>query len=572
MGKAKKYQGIYQRGGKGMWWARYKDEHGQWVDRRTPEEDPAAAKEIRDEWARLARRLFLGIDKAPELAAKMTVWELAVWWLGTYSSQLHGHATNLGMLRKHLMPSKLGAMITTEVEPGDVEGWLVTLDKVLHPRSVNHMRKYIGRIYAAARRGALKLKMSSPASDTRPRDVPEYKPDHLRAHEVQPVLLALSDYWRPLFAMALYTGMRLGELVSLRKDAVNLMDLLVYVRTSWGHETKAKKEQVIPIAHELVPYLKEAMKASPNALMFPKSDGKMYTHAKKPQLAPVLRRALRRAGIVTGWTHTCRRLKVDGAAPCGHVETAADGMQRRCPKCNRKLWPSSTVRPIKFHELRHSTASLLTGLGIAPARIKEMCRHSSMKVTEGYAHLAPEYMRDAVDAMRFNAPVAAISGGFATPLLPGGSSSDQASSGASAFLSDSGSLQSRDGEIRTRDPLPPSLGAAGQTGYHSVSGRPLGRDIIGITKKPAHTGSPPLSPFATGFATPLLPTLRALPPQDLTVADVADRLGLSTATVYKLCDKSPGDGGLGHYRVVNSIRVTEADLAAFIAGSRKPRP
>ena len=50
----------------------------------------------------------------------------------------------------------------------------------------------------------------------------------------------------------------------------------------------------------------------------------------------------------------------------------------------------------------------------------------------------------------------------------------------------------------------------------------------------------------------------------LTVREVAARLRLSTATVYRLCES----GGLGHARVSNAIRVTEADLCAFLHGGR----
>jgi excisionase family DNA binding protein len=45
----------------------------------------------------------------------------------------------------------------------------------------------------------------------------------------------------------------------------------------------------------------------------------------------------------------------------------------------------------------------------------------------------------------------------------------------------------------------------------------------------------------------------------LTVADVAGRLGVSTATVYGLCKR----GALKHVRVANAIRVSEKALADF---------
>ena len=51
----------------------------------------------------------------------------------------------------------------------------------------------------------------------------------------------------------------------------------------------------------------------------------------------------------------------------------------------------------------------------------------------------------------------------------------------------------------------------------------------------------------------------------LTVREVATRLRLSTATVYRLCESS----GLAHMRVSNAIRVAEGDLRAFLLRQRR---
>jgi excisionase family DNA binding protein len=48
----------------------------------------------------------------------------------------------------------------------------------------------------------------------------------------------------------------------------------------------------------------------------------------------------------------------------------------------------------------------------------------------------------------------------------------------------------------------------------------------------------------------------------LTVREVAARLRVSTATVYKLC----ASGQLKHVRVLNALRIAAGDLAAFSAG------
>ncbi len=50
----------------------------------------------------------------------------------------------------------------------------------------------------------------------------------------------------------------------------------------------------------------------------------------------------------------------------------------------------------------------------------------------------------------------------------------------------------------------------------------------------------------------------------LTVREVATRLGVCTASVYRLCAR----GELAHHRIGSAIRVAPADLARLLAGPR----
>jgi len=51
----------------------------------------------------------------------------------------------------------------------------------------------------------------------------------------------------------------------------------------------------------------------------------------------------------------------------------------------------------------------------------------------------------------------------------------------------------------------------------------------------------------------------------LAVRDVAARLGVCTATVYRLV----AEGQLAHVRVLNAVRVAPRDLEAFIEAQRR---
>jgi integrase len=63
------------------------------------------------------------------------------------------------------------------------------------------------------------------------------------------------------------------------------------------------------------------------------------------------------------------------------------------------------MRRVRFHDLRHTFASLLLQNGESPAYVKEQMGHSSIQVTvDIYGHLVPGGNRQAVDRLDDTAP------------------------------------------------------------------------------------------------------------------------------------------------------------------------
>jgi integrase len=119
----------------------------------------------------------------------------------------------------------------------------------------------------------------------------------------------------------LLAGLRKGELRALRKADVDLDARTIRVaRSGQRKTTKGGHEDVIPIASELLPFLKAAIDASPSELVFPGTEGRMMREDVK--LQAVLRRAMARAGIVLGYEHRCRK------HGCKHREKQADNSPR----------------------------------------------------------------------------------------------------------------------------------------------------------------------------------------------------------------------------------------------------
>lgn len=60
----------------------------------------------------------------------------------------------------------------------------------------------------------------------------------------------------------------------------------------------------------------------------------------------------------------------------------------RCPKCNMQLWAKPIPRHVRFHDLRHTTGTLLLKAGVPFATVQRMLRHTDPRLTtEIYGHL-----------------------------------------------------------------------------------------------------------------------------------------------------------------------------------------
>ena len=438
------------------WYLRYKDEAGRWRACASEARTKTEAKKLAYEKERKAERVRLGVDPAPIDSGNRTVADLLSWWLENFLVGKPSYEKSKSAISCHLLGSPVGTRRAAEVTAGEIERFLeqkrVTpgkKGKPLGPQSLNHLREFMRRAFKAA----LKERMiggANPVEEVKRWKVPKRKPDFLRFHEVPIVLEAIRpDYWRPLFATAIYTGLRKGELLGLRKRDVDLDLGQISVERSYDRDTtKGGHADAIPIAAELRPYLEQAIAASPSELVFPKEDGTMRPEGT--QLEVVLRRALRRAGIVLGYRHKCRK---EG---CGHVEASTEATIRSCPKDGRKMWVTSVVRPITFHELRHTTGSLLTMRGANTAFVQRIMRHSDPRITTGtYCHLEPSYLSSGIDQLlRFQpepaaAPVAAVASVAAgAPLSP------PAANGAATAAPTAGSSP----------PLPSPIAAIGEAG------------------------------------------------------------------------------------------------------------
>ncbi|NBC48551.1 MAG: tyrosine-type recombinase/integrase [Gammaproteobacteria bacterium] len=153
-----------------------------------------------------------------------------------------------------------------------------------------------------------------------------------------------------LISVALHTGCRRGELLGLEWNRVDLRNNLIYLE---ARHTKAKKRRALPLGSRT----REAL----------------------------LRRARFRAEHcpASPWVFAYR----DGH-PAYDIRGAFN-----------KACRDAGITELTFHDLRHTCAAWLVQAGIPLATIRDLLGHSTVLMTERYAHLAPDNLRVVVDTL-----------------------------------------------------------------------------------------------------------------------------------------------------------------------------
>lgn len=390
---------VLKRGG--TWYVKFRNAGGTAERKATTATTKAEARLLGLELEQKAERQRLGLEARPT-DDRLTVAGLCNWWLENYCPP-----RSVEMERMRLGKYVLSPPASWSPKLGDVPLHVVTAEDFDHlframelaglaPASINRLRSMLHSAYETAIR---KRKWSgrNEVSATETRKVVKKIHPTLTGPEADLVLKHVNPDWRDLFAAALYTGMRKGELLGLLKSDVDLQRLELKVSKSYDKEgTKSDRVDVLPIAEPLVPYLRHALESSPSAWLFPGPKGKPRTKESDPH--KVLKTALRHAGIITGYRHICRRCD---APPL----ELADNLLRRCEACGMKLWITPVEKAMVFHDLRHTTATLLLRAGVDWHRVQRILRHSDIKVTLGtYAHLEVEDLRGAVNILGRRGP------------------------------------------------------------------------------------------------------------------------------------------------------------------------
>ena len=390
----------YQRDGK--WVVSWRDAGGRWREKRTTCATKAAARRLREDLERQAERQHLGLEPLVSELPQITLGELMDWYWERHGPKLRSTTLHF-TLDKHVRP-ELGQLQLSEITAECIDELLTRKREEISAETHNKVISKLRRMFVlAARPGVGMWRGPNPLATVERRRIPKRLPTTLSADEVPLLLAELRGQDQGVVATALYTAMRKGELGGLLKTDIDLPQSIIKLQRCWdGSATKDGKPLFVPIAPSLRPYLEAALAASDSQFVFPAPDGAMHRPDVKWDVK--LRRALGRAGIVVGFEHRCRR------KGCGFKEQRATAEASRCPRCEFRLYAKPVPRHVRFHDLRHTTATLLLKEGVSLAVVSKLLRHSDPAITLGtYGHLDIDDLREAVDRLPFgpaNGPAA----------------------------------------------------------------------------------------------------------------------------------------------------------------------
>lgn len=193
-------------------------------------------------------------------------------------------------------------------------------------------------------------------------------PDQARAC----LAAAAGDQLEALYLLAVTTGMRQGELLGLRWRDLDLEAGSVRVQTSL---------QRTPDGFEL-------------------AEPKTARSRRQIVLGEAARAALRRRRLQQELDR-----RVAGDAWTNHEGLVfTNAMGENALGVLRTSFPAllarAGVRPVRFHDLRHSAATLLLSHGVHPKIVSEMLGHSTIAITlDLYSHVTPTMQREAAAVM-----------------------------------------------------------------------------------------------------------------------------------------------------------------------------
>jgi len=284
------------------------------------------------------------------------------------------------VVRLHIVPS-LGRYQLQKLTAQHVQAFYATkLKEGFSPTTVNTFHNVLHKALDTAKKWKLVTENVCDLVD----------PPRTEQFEIQPLtmeqihkLLALAR-GRPIEAiltLALATGMRRGELMGLKWQDIDFKTGTLQVRRIMSRIPSKLQHDGKKGYTEAAPKTKKSRR---NVIIAPFVLKVLEQHRKRQQEA--------KEKVGDRWVH-------HDLVFCTSIGTTLNpDRDIRLPL--KTLLQEAELPNIRFHDLRHSAATLLLGMGIHPKIVQEILGHSNISITLNvYSHVLPSMQKEAMDAL-----------------------------------------------------------------------------------------------------------------------------------------------------------------------------
>ena len=384
---------------------------GHWVvDWRDPITKKRAIEAVEEDTREAAKRRLAEILKTGEqVGSKATFKEYGDWWLENCakgSIKASTYQEYEAVLKNHVYPL-IGSKPFAKVNRAMIRELIAGRKKEGFSQSTirNVMAPVRGMLFQAMDDGAAH---QNPAArigklNRRSKDEPRKKINPLTREEIQVVLKTASEkkyiHCYPLLLSAPRSGLRQGELVSLKGVDVDFNGRFIHVQRNLSRGkigvTKSGRDRKIDMSAQLAEVLSELLsKRRAEALRREMEKPAEERRDAATVVNEVMEDWLFQTPVMTRSELSKRRRPQ--AEPSGGTQIDPSNLR----KLFNRLLTDAKMRRVRFHDLRHTFASLLLQNGESPAYVKEQMGHSSIQVTvDIYGHLVPGGNRQAVDRL-----------------------------------------------------------------------------------------------------------------------------------------------------------------------------
>ena len=275
------------------------------------------------------------------------------------------------IIRLHIKPI-LGKIRLTQLRPDHIQNlYSEKLRSGLSPRRVEFIHAVLHRALKQAVRWQLIPRNPADLVDPpRPKREP---PTTFSLEQVQQFLdAAKQDRLYPLYLLAVITGMRKGEILGLRWEDVDLQKGIIQVK------------QTLQRVNGKLVFIQPKSQQSRRQITIPAVVVEELRKHRARQLEEKL---------LAG-----ERWKESGLVFTTRVGTPID--PRNLSRNFYIILKRAGLPRIRFHDLRHTTATLLLIQGTHPKIVQELLGHSQISLTlDVYSHVIPSMQKEAIDQL-----------------------------------------------------------------------------------------------------------------------------------------------------------------------------